>query len=364
MNIVHNQIVFKDKCAYSAFPCIERCANGDLLVAFRKAPREQAVHHFHSQSKAVVVRSSDEGKTWSEPKEILPDCDLAQQDPHLTRLGDGKILMTAFTWQFHALCEKDALTDVYMEIGETKGGIMRCAGIVSALSLDDGLTWRFQDKIKPAGAPRNVWANAAMHTKAAVLPDGGILLPCRVESRAGYYEYLIRSDDDGQSWCYVTEIVRDTSPRHHHYYDECFIQRLADGRLFCFLRCYDEGGLMEVCTSGDDGQSWSKPVLTTVWGFPQSTLRLSDDRILLTYGYRRAPYGVRMKILDPLCSDIDQAEESVVYAVSQEQADGIQSSTDLGYPSGIQLADGSILIVYYCYDLNDRTSHIRATIMK
>jgi sialidase-1 len=364
MKKINDVIVFRDTGSYSAFTCAERCVNGDILIAFRCAPREPEIYHFHSQSKAVVVRSSDEGKSWSEPIEIFPDYDLAQQDPQITLLPDGRLLAAAFTWQFHPKCERSTMSDAFMELPEIKDGIMRCAGIILAESSDNGYRWKFLGKMHLDNAPRDVWACAAMHSKFVVLPDGGILIPCRVEDGNGYYTYLVRSDDGGRSWRYVVEIVRDTSPNHHVYYDEAYLQRLSNGRLVLLLRSYGDGGLMECCFSDDDGRSWSTPVKTEVWGFPQTSTYLSDGRLLLSYGYRREPYGVRARIVSENFSDVDNAEETVVYGVSADRAQLVNAPYDLGYPSAVELKDKNILIAYYCYDLNDRTSYIRGTFFK
>jgi sialidase-1 len=45
------------------------------------------------------------------------------------------------------------------------------------------------------------------------------------------------------------------------------------------------------CESSDGGHSWSAPRPIGVWGMPSHLLRLRDGRLLMTYGYRRAPFG-------------------------------------------------------------------------
>ncbi len=363
MRVIDDRIVYKDPKYYAAFTCAERCADGSLAAAFRRAPREPEIHHFHSQSKAVLVRSEDEGRTWSEPREIFPDYDLAQQDPHITALPGGQLLATAFTWQAHPKAERHTLTDVFMELAEDKDVIMRCAGVIGAVSDDSGRSWRFLGKLRPDGAPRSMWACAAMHSKAAVLPDGTVLLPLRVEDGTGYYTYIIRSHDRGLTWEYVAEAFRDRSPAHHHYGDEAYLQRLADGRLVLLLRCYDEGGLMEYCLSEDDGLHWTAPVKSAVWGFPQTSTLLSDGSLFLCYGYRREPWGVRARLVKGDFSDVDTAEELTIYGLTQNRVRSFPVPADLGYPSAVELGDGRILVTYYAYDLNDRTSHIRAAVV-
>ena len=355
--------IFKDSRYYAAFTCAERARNGDILVAFRMAPREATINHFHSQSKAVFVRSTDEGRTWSAPEMLFPNYDLAQQDPHITCLPDGRLLAMAFTWQCHPKYERHTLVDAYMELPEVKDVIMRCAGVIAAQSCDDGHTWSFLGKIALNNADRSYWACAAMHSKVVALDSGALLCPFRVESASGYYTYIVRSDDGGQSWRYVSEVVRDKSPNHHNFYDEAFLQRLPSGRLVIELRSYTEGGLMDYAFSDDEGETWTKPTTSAVWGFPQSSQMLSDGRLLLTYGYRREPWGVRARIVKPDFSDVDSAEEIEVYSVSKDRAARVESPNDLGYPSAVELSGGRALITYYCYDLNDRTSCIKGTII-
>jgi hypothetical protein len=74
-----------------------------------------------------------------------------------------------------------------------------------------------------------------------------------------------------------------------------------------------------------------------VWGLPSHLLRLTDGRLLMTYGHRRAPLG-------------NQARLSTDHGVTWSEPmilSGDGNSGDLGYPSTVQLADGSLLTVWY-----------------
>ncbi|WP_316814385.1 hypothetical protein [Pedobacter heparinus] len=53
---------------------------------------------------------------------------------------------------------------------------------------------------------------------------------------------------------------------------------------------------------------------------------MPDNRVLLTYGYRHQPYGIRAKILNAECTDFKTAVEVVL------RTDG--GGGDLGYPWG------------------------------
>ena len=67
---VEDIIVYKDDKFYSAFPSVVRRPNGELVVAFRRAPErlllgEAGISHTDPNSYLVLVRSRDGGKSWS-----------------------------------------------------------------------------------------------------------------------------------------------------------------------------------------------------------------------------------------------------------------------------------------------------------
>ena len=84
-------------------------------------------------------------------------------------------------------------------------------------------------------------------------------------------------------------------------------------------------------------------------------MHLKDGRILLVYGYRQAPFGIRAKILNAECTDIATAPEVVL------RTDG--GNGDIGYPWAVQLPNGNILVAYY-FNINDGTRHIAASLME
>ena len=90
-------------------------------------------------------------------------------------------------------------------------------------------------------------------------------------------------------------------------------------------------------------------------GHPYDAVRLRDGRVFLIYGYRNDPYGIRARVLDPECGDIDSAEEIVI------RNDGL--SGDLGYPSAALLPDGKVLATYYIYG-EDRIRHIAGSVLE
>ena len=60
------------------------------------------------------------------------------------------------------------------------------------------------------------------------------------------------------------------------------------------------------------------------YGHSLSAVRLPDNRVLLTYGYRREPCGIRAKILNKECTDFATSDEIIL-------RDDNGPGTDVGY---------------------------------
>jgi len=88
-------------------------------------------------------------------------------------------------------------------------------------------------------------------------------------------------------------------------------------------------------------------------GHPHHAIALPDKRVLLVYGYRHAPFGVRARVLDPECTRFD-SEEIVL------RDDG--GNGDLGYPWATMVSKNRALVVYY-FNKADGTRHIAATFL-
>ncbi|OPZ81583.1 MAG: hypothetical protein BWY76_02982 [bacterium ADurb.Bin429] len=89
--------------------------------------------------------------------------------------------------------------------------------------------------------------------------------------------------------------------------------------------------------SDDDGATWSVPVPLNYHGSPPHLLRHSSGALLLTYGYRQAPFGQRVAI-----STDEGATWTHDWIIRDDGPTG-----DLGYPSTVEMADGSLFTVCY-----------------
>ena len=85
-----------------------------------------------------------------------------------------------------------------------------------------------------------------------------------------------------------------------HPFNESSLLALPGGRIVAMVRTasgskripHEEKYLFRT-HSDDGGRTWSEIRNTGLWGYPPHLLLLSSGDVLCSYGYRRAPYGVR-----------------------------------------------------------------------
>jgi sialidase-1 len=101
---IKDVLIYKNPRFYSTFPSIVRRPDGELLVAFRRAPDRTLqgfTGHTHTDpnSYLVLVRSRDNGETWTdEPELVWAHPEGGSQDPCMVQLRDGSILCTSYAW--------------------------------------------------------------------------------------------------------------------------------------------------------------------------------------------------------------------------------------------------------------------------
>lgn len=146
------------------------------------------------------------------------------------------------------------------------------------------------------------------------------------------------STDDGQTWSRRGTIPTREGDDARNYH-ELHAVEAADGRIVAQIRNHNKANSGETLQSESDdgGKTWSVPHSIGVWGLPSHLMRLADDRLLMTYGHRRKPFGNQARV----SSDGGRSwSEPVIIS-------GDGPGGDLGYPSTVQLADGSLLTVWY-----------------
>ena len=194
-------------------------------------------------------------------------------------------------------------------------------------SADGGVNW---------SAPYRVPVNSP-HGPIA-LPDGRVIYAGKRLWHPNKRIGVADSHDDGRTWRWLAEIPTRDGDDFNEYH-ELHIVEASNGRLIAHIRNHNKANERETLQteSDDGGRTWSVPHGIGVWGLPSHLARLRDGRLLMTYGHRRAPFGNQARVSE------DNGESwSKAIIVSD---DGVGS--DLGYPSTVELDDGSLVTVWY-----------------
>ncbi len=138
-------------------------------------------------------------------------------------------------------------------------------------------------------------------------------------------------------------------------FNETSLYETPKGDLVAFMRTANFDDHTCVARSTDNGKSFQKWRDAGFQGHPHYALRLPDQRVLLVYGYRHAPFGIRARVLDAECADIFEAPEIIL------REDG--GNGDIGYPWAAMVSPTRVLVVYY-FNLKDATRHIAGTFLE
>jgi sialidase-1 len=339
---------------YACFPCLQRHPSGDLCVTFRNAPAlsDGAHTHIDVRSTGILKRSTDEGRTWEQVGEPIPGHLPASgvQDPSLTILADGTFLLTYFHWRHepeHPRARSGAISE---------GTWVRC-------SHDQGLTWEPPVHVSADGAE-----SLAISEHAIEQADGTLLLAGYAGlATGGHAALLSRSDDGGKSWSKTSIIAHDLSGMVD--YQEPGLLDLGSGHILCVMRAVDrhltanhadeevrkrgQTAYMYQSHSWDNGQTWEPATRTAMYGHPPNLIQLRDGRVLCTYGYRRDPFGIRA------CFSVDGGKSWDIENEVVLRTDG--GGGDLGYPSSVEMPDGSIYSSYYIHTEDDKSRRIEGS---
>jgi sialidase-1 len=327
------RLISLDAGNYHGWPTLARRKNGELLLAY-SGGREQHVCPF---GRVDWMVSNDDGRSWSWPRTLL-DSDIDDRDAGVLETSRGSLLVTTFT----SLAYEPALAAALKSGAWEPERLKRWQAVHQRLtadqrkaelgewiirSTDGGRTW----------SPRCATIVNSPHGPIQLL-DGRLLYAGKElwtgQKRVGVCESL----DDGQSWRWLAEIPARQGDRAVDYHELHAVQ-CASGRLVVQIRNHNKTNAGETLQteSADSGHTWSVPRPIGVWGLPSHLLRLRSGRLLMTYGYRRVPFGNQARL-----STDEGRTWSEPLTISADGASG-----DLGYPSTVELEDSSLLTVWY-----------------
>ncbi|MCK5068142.1 MAG: exo-alpha-sialidase [Bacteroidales bacterium] len=358
---IRDFVIYEDPSFYAAFPSVIKNEDGEILVAFRRAPDrkvflEKRTTHVDPNSYLVFVRSRDHGLSWSKEPELISAHPFGgSQDPCLLKLKDGTLLCTSYTWAFIRGDAQDLKQPVFVH-----GGNVVFMGGYMMRSSDMGNSW--DGPFYPPNIPPEVKYSALgdplpAYNRGALWEgeDGRIFWVVAAGSDPNNLgktsNYLLISEDKGLSWQYSCPVAEDTEAA----FNETSVYETPKGDLVAFIRSAGLEDQACIARSTDGGNSFGPWEKMGFQGHPLQALRLPDNRVFLVYGYRHKPYGIRARILNAECTDYGTAEEIII------REDG--GSTDIGYPWAVMLDESRVLVTYY-FNLKNGTRHIAGSVLE
>jgi hypothetical protein len=337
--ILSNDIVCQEAGRYIGWPTIAKTKEGELLVVF-SGDRDA---HICPWGITQIVRSRDDGKTWSQP-ETINNSPLDDRDAGIIQTKSGALLVSWFTSTAFMYPEKLKWQNLPPELLESwkrhvakisPETIVAYHGNWTRRSVDGGKSW--EKPVKTIGS--------APHGPIQ-LQDGRLLYVGLSTHEKTLKLGAEESRDDGRSWQYLADIpVAEEDQRDPDWrirmQDEPHVVELKDGQLVAMIRAEPKDHsqtYMRQTESTDGGKTWSVTHQTPLYGYPPHLMRLKNDWLLVVYGVRREPFG------EHACISKDGGK---TWDVEHEITLRTAPNGDLGYPSSVQLDDGSILTVYY-----------------
>jgi hypothetical protein len=281
---------------------------------------------------------------------VINDSPIDDRDVGVVHLGGSRVLLTWFSVGQERYAPAAEHPDwLQTTAGWTDDVRRRWTGSFLRRSDDGGETWSEAVRV-PVSAPHG----------PIVLHDGRLLYL----GKTRYNERLHASDrrgdmqacastDEGTSWHVLGTVPPPPGATGEMFIEAHAVELLPSHRLIGLVRL-QTGAVDHVdrqraapwrhldfsllqTESKDGGRTWTAMRPLGVMGSPPHLLRHSSGTLVCVYGYRQPPYGQRAII-----SDDGGRTWSQPWVVCDDGPD-----RDLGYPSSVELPDGSIFTVYY-----------------
>lgn len=318
VEVLEQIVAVKDLCAW---PKLARLPNGEIVAAVYNQPS-----HGARPGEVDLYASADGGRTWT--KRGTPTRRPAGAYGRLNHAvgvaRDGAVHVVSGGWEYDGPGPKDSYK---------KKKLLRPE---ASRSSDGGRTWQFGTAF-PAGADG-----------MTLVPFGNVETGADGVLRVAAYSYnqaakprvdicyVIESRDQGRTWTRGSVVGQPAA-------NETDLLHLGGGRWLAAARNLGRNGqpghAIDLYASEDDARTWRQIAQPTAGNqHPGDLLKLADGRVLLVYGDRRpGHYGVGAMV---------SADGGRTWSEGVLLTTGVLSR-DSGYPSSVQLADGTIVTGFY-----------------
>lgn len=319
---------------YFAWPTAARLQNGKIAVVasgFR-------CRHVCPFGKTVISYSENNGETYTAPAPII-DTVLDDRDGGILPFGTSSVIVTSFnnSTEFQrGNSELTAYDAAYLDT-VTPEEEAKALGAGFRISNDYGITFGkvFKSPVTSPHGPVELhdgtllWIGRAFNPKDEQMPGMDCIQAHKINPN-GTMEYVgkienVKIGGIEPLSCEPHAVVLDDGTILVHIRVENY-----DARIFTVYQS----------ESYDSGKTWTKPrqILPDSGGSPPHILKHSSGMLICTYGHRETPYGIKAMFSDDAGKTWDYG-----YDIYLSDA----NNGDLGYPSSVELDDGSILTVFY-----------------
>jgi hypothetical protein len=290
---------------YPGWPWVAAGSGGTLYCVFR----EGTVHGYSGVGRAMLVKSVDKGKTWSEASVIIDYPFVDDRNVAITELGSGDLLVTYNVYMSDKKCEA-----------------------MTIRSRDGGDTWLAPQS---AGVPDTRTRGAAVQ-----LRSGAVLFPLYSASRKG--AIAGRSEDGGTTWTHAFVPNSDGFVG-----DEWSVLEVEAGHLVGVSRNHhpQPDANFYVTESQDDGKTWSPGRKTNVHTVRPCPAQITkhNGAPMLVYADHRMVSVAAATTKDPAFVEWDVDHRLRCY---QYMEDGSRIP-DTGYPCSVAVGPNTRLVVDY-----------------
>ncbi len=340
---------------YFAWSTAVRLKNGRIAVG----ASGMRIGHLCPFGKSMISFSEDEGETYTLPAAVI-DTPMDDRDAGLCTFGESGLIFTSFNNTIQK--QKDyaemhyqdksvfdyIVTKGYLDAVDEDIDQNPYLGSTFRVSYDNGVTFGPLYKA-PVTSPHG----------PIELKDGSIFwignpyAPTEKDKRTTHYAldaYKINLDGTNEYLGSIEEIKIEGNPT---IACEAHAIELDDGTILAHIRVEgNKANGVHTFTifqseSKDGGRTWSEPrqILEDCGGAPSHLMKHSSGVLICSLGFRgnpwpKAPFGIRI---------IFSKDNGKTWEGYQEIYHVNFGKCDLGYPSTVELNDGSLITVFYAH---------------
>ncbi len=322
---------------YFGWPTAVTLKNGKIAVAasgFR-------LGHICPFGKTVISYSEDDGKTYTLPTPVI-DTYLDDRDGGLCTFGESGLIITSFNnrvdWQKQITDDPYKLSYLNKITPEQEDKYL---GATFRVSYDNGITFGplYKSPITSPHGPCELSDGTILWV--GCIFDGSYM---RCEGKNDIQVYSLNPENGEMKFVGEIENIEIDAKKYNSYEPHAIV--LDSGTLLTHIRVEDGNGKIFTIyqsKSTDGGKTWSKPVqiLEDKGGAPAHIFKHSSGTLICTYGDREKPYGIKAMF---------SKDGGETWDTNYTLYINNEISSDLGYPSTVELPDRSLLTIFYAHN--------------